>query len=116
MSDVFLLYLFTRLDAFGAAMQMLAFVSAFAAFVLTIGSLVEPEDFPAKHMRNPVLAIFCVSAFLALATPSKTDMAIIVGGKLAIDAARTPEAKELAGELYEAVMYQLKAAQKKDGK
>ncbi len=133
MNEVVLLYLFTRLDAIGTFLFLVSFV-AFMASIALIGIALssasqDPDDWTspdfkrkaAKQLamapvfrRRAIIAgcVGLVAALLTVATPSQKDMAIIVGGKLAIDAAKSEKGQELAGAVYDAVMAQLKKASK----
>lgn len=110
MSDVLLLYLFTRLDALiglGAIGAVMAVVTGFGAMMFY--SVEHDEMYP--HWRKHAAALAAFVALIVI-TPSKSDMAIIVGGKIALDAARSDTGQEIAGEVVAAIRAQLKEAAK----
>lgn len=109
MSDWMLLYAFTRLDALGA---LFGAASAACAAGIWAGCMFgfvgnKPAGFVWAKVAGVGLAL---SALLAAAIPSRADMAIIVGGKIALDASRTDTAKEIGGEVLDAIRAQLKKA------
>ena len=130
MSDIVLLYLFTRLDTIGG----IAFVAMLGAGVTVVWSLVYSwgkrdmaevwENCPnapeyktriaaanaARRIIRPALIAWALAAGVVMVTPSKQDMAIIVGGKIALDASRTDTAKEISQEVLDAIRAQLKKA------
>lgn len=108
MSDVLLLYLFTRLDALivlGGIGVFLGAISLFGAFMYCSVEY----DSPYPHWRKHLAAIAAFVAVLAV-VPSKSDMAIIVGGKIALDAGRSETGQDVAGEVLEAIRAQLRRA------
>ena len=119
MSDVLLLYLFTRLDAVQFVIVGVSTVCLLAAVVALLGWCVEVDI----ERRPGKIAAWkrCASRFGAAAAcgfvlfafvPSSKGMAIILGGKWTIDALRSPEAKEVGGLLMDAVKAKLKDAAK----
>jgi hypothetical protein len=116
MSEVLLLYVFTRLDA---ARVLLAVTITIAPFFVLIMSMVasDHDTFGRKEKeakllraRNWIIGLFAFAAIGVVILPTKTDMAIIVGGKLTIDIARSDTAKEIGNEVLAAVRAQLKKA------
>jgi hypothetical protein len=112
MSDWMLLYLWTRLDA---VQDLLTAVGAFGVFAITLALI--PilgegvfNEWKGRLIRA-LIAIFAVF-LVATAIPTKSDMAIIVGGKFALDAARSETAKEVSSEVLEAIRAQLRKASK----
>lgn len=110
MSDVLLLYLFTRLDALiglGVLGAVMAVATGLAAMMFY--GIENDEMYP--HWRKHAVAMVAFVALVVI-TPSKSDMAIIVGGKIALDAARSDTGQEIAGEVMAAIRAQLKEAAK----
>lgn len=116
MSEVLLLYVFTRLDA---AHLLLVITIVIAPCFILVMSLVasDHDEFGRKEKearllraRNWIIGLFAFAAIGLVILPTKTDMAIIVGGKLTIDIARSDTAKEIGNEVLAAVRAQLKKA------
>jgi hypothetical protein len=78
--------------------------------VLLLGHITE-EDLPSWAIKWVVWACV-VFGLAAVVVPTQKDMAIIVGGKFALDAARSPEGKEVRGLVYDAIMKQLRESAK----
>lgn len=133
MNDVLLLYLFTRLDAISDTFSVLAALCFFLAIVLAAIAascyLQDPDDFDselfkkkarrdnavAPYWRRKALiaaAVAFVFGLLNTFTPRSNDIAIIVGGKIALDAARSDKGQEMAGAVYDAILAKLKEAAK----
>lgn len=116
MSDVLMLYLFTRLDIFvvGAAIvgMMLGVGILFLAVCIddakTFGETAKASSMRRMQVRLLWASVIPMLVFIAL--PSKSDMAIIVGGKIALDASRTDTAKEVGQEVLNAIRAQLEKA------
>ncbi len=123
MSDILLLYLVTRAGAIGSLFGNVAIaILMFGAFGLLargvwISDLV-PGDEEAAAWRQWRRIAVCLavmaatSGFLGVAIPNSKDMAIIIGGKIALDAARSETSQEIGAEVLAAVRAQLKAAAK----
>lgn len=131
MSDVLLLYLFTRLDALGVALGLLEVLSLIWAVVLFIMAMnyrnasadryhvsETKESAARKNELAPTLLVWAKRMGFAFALvlvgdvvlPKKNDMAIIVGGKIALDVSRSDTAKEIGAEVLDAIRAQLKKA------
>lgn len=113
MTDVLLLYLFTRLDAIcGLLLTIVAAIGIGGVYIAHTARsdafiLEQPVDEGfARLGRRMMLSAIAASVLLVL-VPSQRDLAIIVGGKVAIDAARSPEAKEIGGLVLDAIKRQL---------
>ena len=110
MTDILFLYLFTRLDALISLFGFLAFIAVISCLgAMFFYGIERDELYP--HWRKHV-AIFIACMTLVTVIPSKSDMAIIVGGKIALDAARSDTGQEIAGEVMAAIRAQLKEAAK----
>lgn len=140
MTDVLLLYLFTRLDIVVRLFSLVCVVAFVAFCVATFVRLVarnemasaqamldeSPAPFErdhrralAQHKNTHQLArrfstcagvVFALSLLVAVAVPSKQDFAIIVGGKIALDVGRSETAQEVGQEVLDAIRAQLKKA------
>ena len=110
MSEVFLLYLFTRLDAISGFLTIGCFFSFVIGFTAALMHAVEFEISPRLFKWMGVACV--VFGLAAVFVPTQKDMAIIVGGKFAIDAARSPEGKQVRGLVYDAIMKQLRESAK----
>jgi hypothetical protein len=115
MNETLFLYLFTRLDVFLGAAKGAMFLCALVLFMLLRvaaiwGDDIEPVADKLKTGAKWTVRLFFAGLLVVLILPSQRDMAIIVGGTLAIKAAQTPQAQELGGLVYEAVKKQLKKA------
>jgi hypothetical protein len=129
MSDVLFLYLFTRLDVLSGILVALAIISGIFTVCLCVWALVasnaDPERwhsstykrqeerqlqrFPTivKWTKRLAAVFLCLLVFNVL-IPGKKDMAIIVGGKFALDMARSDTAAEVGHEVLQAIRGQLR--------
>ncbi len=112
MSDVFLLYLFMRLDA----IRILAIVVFVLGLLFLVPSVLHADDegwVPGKlKLVKRAAAVPIIAVIVSVGVPSKSEMAIIVGGKIALDAARTDTAREVGSEVLAAIRAQLKNSAK----
>lgn len=123
MSDILLLYLVTRAGAIGSLFGNVAIaILALGAFGLFVGGMwindfVSRDEVAAAWKRWRRIAVClavmaATSGFLGVAIPNNKDMAIIIGGKIALDAARSETGQEIGADVLAAVRAQLKAAAK----
>ena len=113
MSDLFLLYLFTRLDILQGLFTFFTVVLGIVNVVLTAVVLFEGINSPTVRGRLRWLWIgFVVAVLGTAAIPSKADMAVIVGGKFAIDIARSDKAAVLGNALYQWALEQIQENRK----
>jgi hypothetical protein len=110
MDEVWLLYWFTRLDAVNGMGVMFAVVGAFATFATIVFGSLDGASSTLRTVRRLTIPVTILGLLIITFVPTQRDMAIIVGGTMAIKAAKTPEASALGSELYNAVMEQLKRA------
>ena len=112
MSEILLLYLWTRLDAIGALAVTSAGMLAFGWVIMAWLVICEDDQdlMPKFRVCSWVLSL---AVLVAVLVPSKTDLAIIVGGKIAIDAARSPEAAEIGSAVRDLVLRELREGAKK---
>ena len=110
MNETFLLYLFTRLDALNTVLFVFVFCLAFAAGMAVLAVFIEGAQF--KPLAITTTAALLFFTLLAVAVPTQKDVAIIVGGSMAISAAKSPQAQEIGGLVYDAIKKQLKEAAK----
>lgn len=118
MSDVLLLYLFTRLDSIEGLAWAIAVVGAMGAVVAIaiVGMLAEDgaELGTQLMLRWAKRLSVCaaIGAVVLVVVPNQKEAAIIVGGKMTIDAIRSPEAAEIGSAVKDAVLKKLKDAAK----
>lgn len=105
MNDILLLYLFTRLDVI-KTLLILCLLSIPLLYVF-FGIVGNNEVIYGPFKRLVCLWIFCLLGFVLI--PTQKDVMFIVGGKLAIDIAQSPETKETAGKLYQLLQKKLDA-------
>lgn len=111
MSEYFLLYLFTRLDLVGAAFCICGiFLGAGAAAAWMNSSIAADKATEKIAKRLTIAAAACV--FACLVIPSQKDVAMIVGGKLALDISRSQPVQDLASKIYNIVNKKLDEAAK----
>lgn len=110
MNDVLLLYLFTRLDA----IQVMFVVGAVSAGICGAGiwlyAFLDGNKEVKKFSARVIAPVFAVCVTGTVFVPSSKDAAIIVGGKIALDAARSENGQEMAGAVYDAILAKLKEA------
>lgn len=100
MLEIVVLYLFTRVDdlrfALGWCIALTIVIAAMRA--VAIGSKSDSGD-EFNDIRAAswwkFVVIFLMFVSMKVAVPSKVDMAIIVGGKLAVDAVRSETAEKV---------------------
>lgn len=112
MMDTFLLYLFTRLDVLTGTAIAMAIFSAVALVPLIITYLTGGRDNNVIHFHRLIVKLFVVSLSITIFLPNQRDMAIIVGGKFAIEAAKSETAKQLSSEVLTAIRAKLREATK----
>lgn len=114
MTDYLLLYLFTRLDSLRIVIVVatiaLAVLQVLSFFAISDGDGVGALKDNKTWGRSLIVSLFLVMGIVAI--PSSKDLAIIVGGKIAADAVRSPEAAEIGGLVYDAIRQKLKEAAK----
>lgn len=116
MSEVLLLYLFTRLDSANDALAVGALASLLGCALL--GFYIAAETLPKEKLEkalvwlNRMAAILVTLVCLLVLLPNQKEAAIIIGGKVALDAIRTPEAKEIGQDVLNVVRKTLKEASK----
>jgi len=101
MSDVFLLYLFTRLDALQTFTWFASAVSAglVMIFAVLISESKQAEIGRFRVSRNWAAVVAVVMAAVHVMVPDKEDAAIIFGGALVAKAVRSDAAAEAAGDV-----------------
>jgi len=114
--ELFLLYLFTRLDAVKEIIHPFFVISIILTGVgiiaYTICNLVQ-DDCP-LILKNYFLnalrtatTILIITTILQILLPTSKQLGIIVGGSLVIDAIHSPQVKEIGGLVYDAIKKQL---------
>lgn len=112
MIDIFLLYCWTRLDSIiflGVFITISAFVLSFVYMVAGNSSYTSKAEEDAFHeVKRRWFYIGIVVLVFSVLIPTKTDVAVIVGGKLTIDAIKSPTAQEVGSEVKRIIMNELK--------
>lgn len=101
--ELFLLYLWLKVDTFIGFFSTLGIIST-NLFVITLGWSLQVDSWEDGYKagvtfrtklwkRWILLPISCLA--LATLLPSKTDIAVLVGGSYALDVAKSPEAAKL---------------------
>lgn len=103
MNDVLLLYLFTRLNVLLAAAGVVIVVTAVGLVFACMERYVEWGSGKWPKFLRPTLAAFCVSAATVILVPDQRSLALMVGGKIALDAALSPDAQEISGLVVEQI-------------
>ena len=110
MNEYFLLYLFTRLGAIKEFFSILTAVTGFSVGVLYDALYFEQIDL--KGLRRLSVPLFIFGCFGAILVPTKQDVAIILGGKMAIDVARSQEVSDVSKKILQAINKKLDEAGK----
>lgn len=102
--DIFLLYLFTRLDAFKMTLVVLAVFLCIAALITimtTIDTYSDEEKTAAAERRKigyKLIACAFAIQLLNVAVPNRESAAVILGGYAIIEVARSETAGRLASK------------------
>lgn len=122
MNELFLLYLWTRLDAVHELLDVLVGVSLVAfPFTLLIGAAIRDlnsDDTPMHDLgvkmhssyAKTLIAIFVVGSVLVALLPTKKDVAIIAGGWLVKEASQSEIAKNIGEKTYRLIQGKLDEA------
>ena len=106
MNEALLLYLFTRVDVIHGVAVILLIISSAGLLLWQMVEHADTGKFPKiQRWKWMVLAVLFA---ITLLVPRQKDLAIIIGGTYALEAARSPEAKELGGMVLDVVRAQLK--------
>ena len=111
--DIFLLWWFAQANVIVGVIS--AVVAASVAGVILGGiawAVAQDENIvgwesTCRGLCKGSIAAFLIAAILLIAIPGRTGLAIIVGGKLSLDAIQSEEVTETAGKLYELVNREL---------
>lgn len=102
MNETWILYLFTRVDELKALFRFIIILAAlsalFVAFITAMNASDRGESpWQAAKRLHPGLIVSGLFLLLILqaAVPSQRDLAIIIGGKFAVEAAQSSTAKKL---------------------
>lgn len=111
MGEILLIYLWTRLHALTILCGLSVALALICVFVGAM-NMSEYGDESDGHrrwtkFRNRAAIIALLMGMLVALIPSKQDVAIIVGGKLSLDAIRSPEAREIGGKVKELLYLEL---------
>lgn len=100
--EVFVLYMLTRGDAFismfnGLVVLFLSIsiIGTLVKFVLQNSGNTEEREASKRIKLSPFYVAFFFCAFMSAVIPTKSDMAIIVGGTLAVKAAQSETANKV---------------------
>lgn len=100
MFEIILLYLFTRVDAIAHGFGVLSVVTAIASgtFLIAMAVAFTEHSEYAGVLKKWVIGLAIVSSVaggLHVLTPRQKDLAIIVGGYVAVQAITSPTAKKI---------------------
>ena len=122
MDEILVLYLFSRLDGIKDGLAFALTVGAVLCAILFVIYLISKDDpscdgtaakniavLPRKAIRNTFIGVFILNLLL----PTQRDMAIIIGGKLAADAARSETAQKLLVLVNQVLDKEIEALKKK---
>lgn len=111
MSEYFLLYLFSKLDTFQAFFVGGALLSTMV-FIALLTDL-EQENVQKNKPRIAFAKVaFFVCVVLAVLVPNQKEAAMIVGGKMAIDIAKSEAVTDLSKKIFAVVNKKLDEAAK----
>jgi len=97
--ELFILYLWLKLDAFRSFLAVAAIATGIVALIITIFTLDPVNDTGTKfpfmkgNRLMPLLSLFFIIANVAL--PDKTQTAYLVGAHYALKAAESPEVEKI---------------------
>lgn len=117
MSEIMLLYLFTRVDKIIAIVGMLGGLFLIIGFITAMTADcaydITKAEKKSAFRRAKITALCAIPVFFLCALiPTQKDLSIIVGGKMAIDIARSEPVTDLAKKLYKLVDKKLDEATK----
>lgn len=122
MNDYLMLYGFTLLDKFVGAFTGLTFGFLVLGFICLANGLDRPysvsmeDDAPRRKRWFAKSKLwFCIAVFFGcsfIAMPSQKDMALIVGGKMAIDIAHSKPVSDISAKLIQLINKKLDEAAK----
>ena len=95
--ELFLIYVWLKLDSLNALSIGVVALSAFAMFVLAISTVGESQEWKNSAIRFGKRAAYVGGAAMAFAVllPSSKDVAILAGAHYAFKAAESPEAAKV---------------------
>lgn len=110
----FWLYLWTRLDSFHTVAEVTLFISGAATLCLTIVAVLalseDDQDLGAVMKRAAKFCgffLFLPSVIFSMLVPTKSDLAVILGGHFAGQAIVSEEMNETASKIYQLVQKEL---------
>lgn len=132
MNDLFMLYLWTRIDAFGWLVTAIAVLSVIAICASAIFYwdndpdqwISDSKKLCAKNNRKLAISgqrfsiiAACIAIPLSVALPTQKDVAIIAGGWMIKEAATSQTAQDIGEKTYRLIVGKIEAElQKIDGK
>lgn len=112
--ELFLLYLWTRLDALNLLLLLSTLVVGLAALIMnsmhhfaTEYDAQERAFQQASKYHNKALFLFIVSCVFTTMVPSKEDAAILAGGWLTKEIITAPQTQEVGSKLYKLINQKL---------
>lgn len=121
--DIFLLYLFTRLNPLHAALFIVAFLTGIGALVAVIGCVVTTFDESFEDHRKPwralakvIVPVFLVVGAVKVLLPTQKDAALILAGYGVIEVAKSDTAGRLASKSVQLIEQTLDGYLKKEKK
>ena len=118
--DIFLLYVWTRLDVVTHFVKTIAIISTiiFAITIIALGICYLCDEInlslKIRKIMSFILKFLLPAVVLFIALPSSKDVALILGGSTVLEAARSEPAKRLAGKSVQVIEQAIDAYLKKD--
>lgn len=99
--ELFLLYLWLKLDLFSSICTLLFMGGGFlGGFLFCISADSDhPGDVKGRSFAKKLLIVALICGPIAMLLPSKKDAAILVGGHFALQAVQSPEAAKIISVL-----------------
>ncbi len=112
MSDLLIFWALTTLPTIGRALSVVGSMVCVGACFSRLVCEAPDLDASAKAKKSieRLIVVGLIGASIGAVIPDKTGMAIIAGGKLAIEAAKTETGREVGQEVLAAIRGQLKKA------
>lgn len=110
MNEIFMLYLFTRLDALSVVLGLLCIALGITTVITMIMAAImtsDGDEFPKMFIK--IWYVFGFIVFLNIVVPTKQDVAVILAGSTLMSIARTEEAQRITGKSVQVVEQYLDA-------
>ena len=112
--DIFILWLFAQADTLSELFLGATIVTGLMAAVAIAGytACSIDSDFKGgapfwRKAKNTAVPVFAVFLLLNIAMPDRTGLAIIIGGKIAIEGIKTEEFQDTTRKLYDVIHQEL---------